>query len=148
MIPLALGASGRETAGGRFQGGEDLEYDPHVNLSYYKDRTREWVSVSGLAKISTDRRKIRELYRPDWSAWFGDEGGEHAGTADDPRIILIGVDIKTATFMEVNKPQPVVLFELVKGLVTGKAPEIGETQVVTKAEAGEKASRRKPAKVK
>ena len=127
---------------------EDLEYDPHVNLSYYKDRTREWVSVSGLAKISTDRRKIRELYRPDWRAWFGDEGGEHDGTADDPRIILIGVDIETATFMEVNKPQPVVLFELVKGLVTGKAPEIGETQVVTKAEAGEKASRRKPAKAK
>ena len=127
---------------------EDLEYDPHVNLSYYKDRTREWVSVSGLAKISTDRRKIRELYRPDWRAWFGDEGGEHDGTADDPRIILIGVDIETATFMEVNKPQPVVLFELVKGLVTGKAPDIGETQVVTKAEAGEKASRRKPAKAK
>jgi len=127
---------------------DDLEYDPHVNLSYYKDRTREWVSVSGLAKISTDRRKIRELYRPDWRAWFGDEGGEHDGTADDPRIILIGVDIETATFMEVNKPQPVVLFELVKGLVTGKAPEIGETQVVTKAEAGEKASRRKPAKAK
>ncbi len=125
---------------------EDLEHDPHVNLSYYKDRTREWVSVSGLAKISTDRRKIRELYRPDWKAWFGDEGGEHDGTAEDPRIILIGVDIETATFMEVNKPQPVVLFELVKGLITGKAPEIGETQVVTKAEAGAKASRRKPAK--
>jgi len=127
---------------------EDLEYDPHVNLSYYKDRTREWVSVSGLAKISTDRSKLRELYRPDWRAWFGDEGGEHDGTADDPRIVLIGVDIETATFMEVNKPQPVVLFELVKGLVTGKALEIGETQVVTKAEAGEKASRRKPAKAK
>jgi len=45
-------------------------------------------------------------------------------------------------------PQPVVLFELVKGLVTGKAPEIGETQVVTQAEAGEKASRHKPAKAK
>jgi hypothetical protein len=81
-------------------------------------------------------------------AWFGDEGGEHDGTADDPRLILIGVDIETATFMEVNKPQPVVLFELVKGLVTGKTLEIGETQVVTKAEAGEKASRRKPAKAK
>ena len=27
----------------------DLAADPHVNLSYYKDRTREWVSVAGLA---------------------------------------------------------------------------------------------------
>jgi hypothetical protein len=28
-------------------------------------------------------------------------------------------------FLEVNKPQPVVLFELVKGMVTGKMPDIG-----------------------
>ena len=123
----------------------DLEHDSHVNLSYYKDRTREWVSVSGIAKISTDRRKIRELYRPDWKAWFGDEGGQQDGTADDPRIVLIGVDIESATFMEVTKPQPVVLFELVKGLVTGKAPEMGETHVVTKAEARKKTSKREPA---
>ena len=38
-----------------------LEADPHINLSYYKDRTREWISVSGLATISRDRQKIREL---------------------------------------------------------------------------------------
>jgi len=122
----------------------DLEHDPQVNLSYYKDRTREWVSVSGVAKISTHRRKIRELYRPDWKIWFGDEGGEHDGTAEDPRMVLIGVDIQSAMFMEVTKPQPVVLFEIVKGLVTGKAPEMGETQTVTRAEAG--ANKRKPAK--
>ena len=33
----------------------DLETDPHVNLSYYEDGTREWISVSGLASISRDR---------------------------------------------------------------------------------------------
>src|SRR3954465_269323 len=27
---------------------EELEFDPQVNLSYYRDRTREWVSVSGV----------------------------------------------------------------------------------------------------
>ena len=52
-----------------------LEADPHINLSYYKDRTREWISVSGLATISRDRQKIRELYAPDWKMWFPDEGG-------------------------------------------------------------------------
>ena len=112
----------------------DLATDPHVNLSYYKDRTREWVSVSGIAKPSTDRKKIRELYRPDWRAWFGDEGGEADGSAEDPRIVLIGVDIEMATFMEVNKPQPIILFELVKGIVTGKRQEMGKTQHVTRAE--------------
>src|SRR6187551_3661585 len=27
---------------------EELEDEPNVNLSYYKDRTREWISVSGI----------------------------------------------------------------------------------------------------
>ena len=31
----------------------DIEYDPHVNLSFYKDRTREFVSVAGTAVRKT-----------------------------------------------------------------------------------------------
>ena len=104
----------------------DIEADPHVNLSYYKDRTREWVSVSGLATVSRDRAKIRELYAPDWRMWFGEEGDPRHGTPDDPRMVLIGVDVHAAVFLEMDKPQPVVLFELVKGWVTGEEPDLGE----------------------
>jgi general stress protein 26 len=104
----------------------DLEQDPHVNLSYYKDRTREWISVSGIATISRDRAKIRELYASDWKAWFPEEGDPRHGTPDDPRFVLIGVDIHAAVFLEVNKPQPVVLYEVAKGWLTGAAPDVGE----------------------
>lgn len=104
----------------------EIEFDPHVNLSYYKDRTREWVSVSGIATISRDRSKIRELWAPDWQAWFPKGDDPRHGTADDPRMVLIGVDVHAAVFLEVNKPQPVVLFELVKGWMTGSTPELGE----------------------
>ena len=34
----------------------DIEADPHVNLSYYKDRTREWISVSVLSTIRATPR--------------------------------------------------------------------------------------------
>jgi general stress protein 26 len=105
--------------------------DPHVNLSYYKDRTREWVSVSATARIVDDREKVRELYQPDWRAWFGDEGGPNDGGPDDPRMVLIGVDIDMAMYLELNKPQPVVLFEVVKGMITGKQPDVGEVKTVT-----------------
>jgi general stress protein 26 len=105
---------------------EDLAADPLVNLSYYRDRNREWVSVSGLASISRDRATVRALYAPDWKAWFGSEGDPRHGTPDDPRIVLIGVTIHAAEFLEVNKPSPLILFELVKGWVTGSAPELGE----------------------
>ena len=108
----------------------DIEADPHVNLAYYKDRTREWISVSGIAHMTRDRAKIRELYAPDWKVWFPDEGDARHGTADDPRMVLIGVDIHAAVFLEVNKPQPVVLFEVIKGWVTGAQPDIGEMHEV------------------
>lgn len=109
-----------------------IEHDPHVNLSYYKDRTREWISVSGIASISRDRAKIRELYAPDWKAWFAEEGDPRHGTPDDPRMVLIGVDVHAAVFLEVNKPQPVVLYEVVKGWLTGESPEIGEMHRVSR----------------
>jgi general stress protein 26 len=104
----------------------DIESDPHINLAYYKERTREWISVSGIATVSRDRQKIRELYAPDWKMWFADEGGARNGSPDDPRIVLIGVDVHAAVFLEVNKPQPVVLFEMLKGWATGDKPDIGE----------------------
>ena len=111
---------------------EDLAHDPHVNLSYYKDRTREWISVSGIASVTRDRAKIHELWAPDWMAWFAKEGDPRHGTKDDPRMVLIGIDIHMAVFLEVNKPQPLILFEVVKGMLTGSTPELGETHVIQK----------------
>lgn len=106
---------------------EEIEGDPHVNLAYYKDRTREWISVSGLARISRDAGIIRTLWKPDWKMWFSEEEGDpKRGTPEDPRIVLIGVDVHSAVFLEQDKPQPVVLYELVKGMITGKQPDLGE----------------------
>jgi general stress protein 26 len=84
------------------------------------------VSVSGLATLSRDRAKIRELYQPDWKLWFSDDGDSRHATADDPRMVLIGVTIHAAEFLEIDKPRPVLLFELVKGWLTDTEPELGE----------------------
>ena len=108
----------------------DIAHDPHVNLAYYKSGSYEWVSASGVARVSNDRAKIRELYQPDWKAWFGVDGDPRHGTADDPRIVLIGIDVHAAVFLEVNKPKPVVLFELAKGWLTGARVEAGETHTL------------------
>lgn len=109
---------------------DEIANDPQVNLAFFKDRTKEWVSVSGRARVVDDRAKIHELYQPDWRAWFGDEGGAQDGSPDDPRMILIGVDVEMAMFLELNKPQPVVLLEIVKGMITGRKPDLGEPQRV------------------
>jgi general stress protein 26 len=113
---------------------QELAADPHLNLGFYKDRTREYVSVAGTALLTDDRTLIRGLYAPDWRAWFEDRGGAEDGSANDPRLLLIGVQAVSAQFLSVDKPQPLVLFELLKGTITGKAPDLGETQEVAGAE--------------
>jgi general stress protein 26 len=104
----------------------DVAHDPHVNLSYYKDKTREWISVSGTAVISRDRATVRTLYAPDWKMWFGDEGDPRHGTPDDPRMVLIGVTIHAAEFLEVNKPRPILLYEMAKGWLRDQEPDLGK----------------------
>ncbi len=113
---------------------DELAFDPHVNLAYYRDRTREWVSVSGIAAITQDRDKIHELYSPDWRAWFGDEGGARNGGPDDPRIALVLVDAHSVTYMNSDQSTPRVLFEVVKGVVTGSRPDVGSVRELSETE--------------
>ena len=108
----------------------EIALDPNVNLSYYKARTKEWVSVSGSGRISRDRSKIRELYEPSWKVWFPDQGGSRNGGPDDPRILLIGIQAHSAHFMKVDKPAPVILFEYARALVRGEMPKRGEVEEI------------------
>ena len=113
---------------------DELELDAHVNLSYYNLKSREWVSVAGTATITQDRNLIEELYKPDWKAWFGDEGGERDGGPGDPRLALVLVEAHSVEYLVTTKPRPVVLFGVAKALVTGTPPNVGEQRTLTERE--------------
>lgn len=104
----------------------ELQGDPHVNLAYYKDSNTEWVSVSGQAVLTDERMTVHQLYAPDWSMWFSKEGDPRHGTADDPRILLIGITVHAAEFLAVDRPKPMLLYELAKGWLTGVEPHLGD----------------------
>ncbi|MDQ6621145.1 MAG: pyridoxamine 5'-phosphate oxidase family protein [Pseudomonadota bacterium] len=121
-------ASGADLWFVTMQGSEkvgEIAADEHVNVAYYRQSSREWISVSGVANMSQDRATLRELYAPDWKMWFPDEGDPRHGTPDDPRMVLIGVTIHVAEFLELDKPRPVVLYELAKGWLTRSPPDVG-----------------------
>jgi general stress protein 26 len=113
---------------------DDLMLDPHVNCAYYNNKSKEWVSVTGVARVSRSKTKIRQLYKEDWKAWFGDEGGDRDGGPNDPRIALILVDADSATYMKVNKAKPKILFDAIRSKVTGHRPTPSEVREVTGAE--------------
>lgn len=107
---------------------DELSFDPHVNLAYFDTRSREWVSVSGTGRVSIDRAAIRRLYKPDWKAWFGELDSIRDGGPGDPRLALILIDADSVHYLEVDKPGPVVLFEVAKAMVTGDPPDVGEVK--------------------
>jgi general stress protein 26 len=110
---------------------EDLAVDPHVNVSFYRDRTREWVSVSRQAILSKDRDLIDTLYKPDWKAWLGDQGdGKRDGGPHDPRIALILVEADSVVYSKNNRSMPLALFQVVKGMVTGEPPKVADLREV------------------
>ena len=120
---------------------DDLASDSHVNLAYYNTKSREWVSVAGTAQVTQDRNLIKELYKPDWKAWFGDNGGAEDGGPDDPRLALVLVEAQSVEYLVVTKPKPVVLFEVAKAMITGTPPKVGEQRTLGERELRTEAAR-------
>ena len=120
---------------------EELAHDRHVNLAFYRDRTREWVSVSGSALVSQDRSLVHELYKPDWRAWFGDEGGERDGGPDDPRLALVLVEAHSVIYSKQDRPTPLVLFQIARAMVTGTPPKVADLRTLGESELGGGAAR-------
>lgn len=104
---------------------DELIANPQVNLAYYRDGSREYVSVSGRAHVTQDRALIHELYKPDWKAWLGDEGDDRDGSPEDPRIALIEVRAESAYYLQSNQPRLVALFNVARAIVTGQPPKAG-----------------------
>jgi general stress protein 26 len=113
---------------------DEVQAQPEVNLAYYNNKSREWVSVSGTARIVNDRDLIRTLYEPKWKAWFTDEGGVRNGGPNDPRLVLLEVEAHEATYLKSDAPRAVQLFKVAKALVTGDTPKIGDMRHVGKKE--------------
>ncbi len=109
---------------------EDLEHDPEINLNYYDAGSREWVSLSGTAIVSSDRARIREMYKKDWKAWFEDQGGNRDGGPEDPRIALIAVRPRRASYFKSERSAPLAVFEIAKASITGGTPDLGEVRNV------------------
>lgn len=85
---------------------DDLEKDSAANMSFYNG-TGEWASLSGNAEIVTDRSVVSKYYSPSLKTWVGDLGdGKHDGSENDPRIGVIRIKTKTATYA-ISRSNPI-----------------------------------------
>jgi len=113
---------------------DDLESDPHVNIGFLAP-SGEWASISGNAKVETDREKVHKYYSPALKAWIGDLGdGKHDGGPDDPRVVVIKVTAATAQYAISNRTAIGGFTEFAKGVVTGEAPQVNKLRHLNEEE--------------
>lgn len=78
---------------------------------------------------------VRKYYSPALKAWLGDlEDGTHDGGPEDPRIGVIKVMAKTATYAIATGTMMGRGAEIVKGVVTGSAPNVNKLREISEEE--------------
>jgi general stress protein 26 len=100
---------------------EEIERDHHVNLAFADPSAQKYVSLSGVATVSNDRAKIKELFTVAAKAWWD--------SADDPNIRVLKVAPDEAEYWD----SPGTLVSYVKmavAAVSGTRPDLGENRKV------------------
>jgi len=110
---------------------DDIDSDPHINIAFLNS-SGEWASISGISTIVTDRETVKKYYSPALKAWLGDLGdGTHTGGPDDPRLGVIRVQTKTATYAVSRKNVVGRLAEVAQGVVKGASPAVNKLRELT-----------------
>ena len=91
--------------------------------------------MSGEAQIITDREAVRKYYSRQLKAWVGDLGdGKHDGGPEDPRIGIIKVSAKTATYAVANRSVVGRAAEVAKGTLSGNAASVNKLRELSTEE--------------
>lgn len=81
---------------------------------------------------------MRKYYSPSLKAWVGDLGdGVHDGGPEDPRIAIIRVKARTATYALAVGTSVGRGVEIVKGALTGQAADVNKLRELSEKELDE-----------
>ena len=92
---------------------KQLQKDAKAQLMFQGSPHTDFLSVYGTAKLSAERAKIDELWRPILKTWFT-EG------KDDPRIAVIEVVPGPSYYWDTKHGRAIVLAKMIAGAITGK----------------------------
>ena len=96
----------------------DIGASPAVNLGYVDDSNGNYLSVSGNARVSQDRAKLKEI----WTAWAQAWLPEGPDGAD---VALITVTPGEATFWDTTSSKIISTVKTLTAAVTGSPPDTG-----------------------
>ena len=92
---------------------QEIMVDSFVQLLFQGSDYSDFLSLHGLATISEDKAKIKELWKPILKTWFTE--GE-----DDPRISVIKFDPDGGYYWDTKHNMAVGLVKRIAGAIMGK----------------------------
>lgn len=92
---------------------KELEKEPAVRLFFQGSEHSGFLTLTGTARVSRDKKKIKELWEPLLKTWF--TGGE-----DDPRITAIGVSPSGGYYWDNKHGDAVAGVKMLIGAAIGK----------------------------
>jgi len=92
---------------------QEIKNDDTVQLLFQGSPHSDFLSLSGKASISTDKKMIKELWEPIVKTWFT-EG------VDDPRITVIKVTPETGYYWDTKHGHVIAFMKMVIGAIRGK----------------------------
>jgi general stress protein 26 len=91
----------------------EIALSPKVDLFFQGSEHSHFLHLTGLAVVSTDKGKIKELWKPILKTWF--TGGE-----DDPRITVLKVTPQTGYYWDNKHGDMVAGVKMLIGAAIGK----------------------------
>ncbi len=95
---------------------EDLTANKQINFSFANTDENAYVSVSGVASLVKDQDKIDEKWNVMLKAWFPEGKTSEA-------LVLVKVTPKSAQYWDSSSSKVVMMYDLAKAILTGKAYE-------------------------
>jgi general stress protein 26 len=92
---------------------QQVAKNPLVQLLFQGSSYSDFLHITGIATITEDKGKIKELWNPFLKVWFT-EG------VDDPRISVIKVDPIEGYYWDTKHNRVIVAVKRVIGAITGK----------------------------
>lgn len=91
----------------------EIQANPQVGLGYSDPSNATYVTIAGMATVTGDRQKIKELWREDFRGWF-------PKGSDDPSITLIKVEIENGEYWDEPSNLLVRAYAYAKAITTGE----------------------------
>ncbi len=99
----------------------EIDSDKHVNLNFSCPKSETYVSLSGKARITTDKDLIDKFWNSFIAAWYPD--GKDGGN-----VALIEIKIHAGEHWDNKSSKVIQLFNMAKTSMTDEAHDIGRNE--------------------